>query len=119
MNEDPRNLQTLLDDLLPAGADRGGPDRSTVLAMLRRERSRRLQARLVGAAAVTVLAVMFLFWRSAPPAGTPVAMAPPLPSPAIVVHDVDDQQLFAALENTPAALVEWPNGERTLLVVSH
>jgi hypothetical protein len=49
-----------------------------------------------------------------------VAVAPP-PSPphasSIVIHQVDDQQLLALLQDTPLALMEWPNGDRALMVI--
>lgn len=85
--------------------------------MLRNERQRR--RRLRGGAAVLAIITVALVsqrWNNQPPAVAPVAQAPVEPAP-IVIHRVNDEQLFALLEGTPIALMELPNGDRRLLVI--
>jgi hypothetical protein len=64
---------------------------------------------------------LVLLLKTAGPADqepVPTTQAPPAVAP-LVVKQVDDAQLLLILQDTPAALMEWPNGERTLLVVQH
>lgn len=117
MNTDPNKLRALLDDVLPASSDCCGPSKADVLNMLRSERQRRSRLR-TGAAllAIIVVALVSLRWNNQPPAVAPVAQTPVEPAP-IVIHRVNDEQLFALLEGMPAALMKMPNGDSTLLVI--
>lgn len=121
MNSDPNHLRTLLEDVLPPSAS-CGPDRAAVLKMVRRERALRRCRRAVLSAGCAVLALALLaFWpapSSSPQAPVAVAALPSPPrAPSIVIHEVNDQQLLALLQDTPVALMEWPNGERALMVI--
>ena len=112
-------LRELLEEMLPVPGEQGGPTRSEVLEMLRRERVRRRRRRtgvvVVALAGVLSIAAIWKGERAARPV-TVVAASKPA---AITIEHVDDEQLFSLLEGTPAALMEWPDGERTLLVVKH
>ena len=85
--------------------------------MLRHERQRRRRLR-GGAAllAIITVALVSLRWNNQPPAVTPVAQAPVEPVPIEIYH-INDEQLFALLEGTPAALMKLPSGDSTLLVI--
>jgi len=110
------NLRHLLGDVIPPLEGRCGPSRAAVLKMARHERARRQQARVIlSIAAAALLALPFL-WRSAPNQEPTVAVAP-VASRHIGIQQVDDQQLLVLLKDTPAALMEWPDGRRTLLVM--
>jgi hypothetical protein len=119
MNPNKRNLQALLDDVLPPAGEDCGPSRADVSAMLRSERHRRLRLR-TGAAVLASIALVsgFLLCRNEHSARPSVVEVPIKPS-SIIVQEVNDDQLLALLHGMPAALMEWPNGERTLLVVEH
>jgi len=55
--------------------------------------------------------------RTAPLVTGPVVpIVPPEPAQS-VVQQIDDEALLKLLDDTPAALVEWPDGRRSLLVV--
>jgi|SRR6187551_1839787 hypothetical protein len=116
MNPHSQNLQELLDDVVPASGLEIGPDRAALRAMVRQERSRRHRARAMFAAVSIACAAMLLFWRPASRETVPVSVGPPVAAP-LVIHQVDDQQLLVLLKGTPAALMEWPDGQRTLLVM--
>jgi len=117
MNPNRTNLQTLLDDVLPSSGEHCGPSRADVSAMLRSERHRRHRLRIGTTVVVLIVLVSSsLLWRKERPAWPLVAHAPTKP-PSIIVQEVNDDQLLALLQGVPAALMEWPNGERTLLVV--
>jgi len=123
MNPHKTNLRVLLDDVLPASAEDHGPSRAQVLAMLHRERVRRRRWH-TGTALVAVSALLLLplLWKnhhsSSPTVGS-AASAARVPARTITIEHVNDEQLLTLLHGTPAALVEWPNGDRTLLVVKH
>lgn len=117
MNPNKTNLQTLLDDVLPSSGEHCGPSRADVSAMLRSERHRRRRLR-TGTAILALIALVSgsFLWRNERIAWPRVVRAPTKPA-SIVVQEVNDDQLLALLHGMPAALMEWPNGERTLLVV--
>jgi hypothetical protein len=116
-------LRALLDDVVPPSAGRCGPDQSHVLEMARHQRAHRRHVRgaLAATAALAVLALLsfrgllpaFLF-STAPTAPTPpIASAPA----ALVIRSVNDDQLLDLLQSGPSGIMEWPNGDRTVLVV--
>ena len=117
MNSDPEKLRALLDEVLPSSSAHCGPSGSEVLSMLRNERLRRRRL-LNGAAllALSAVAAGSLIWNDEPTAMVPVAQVPAKPA-SIVIHSVNDEQLFALLQGTPAALLKLPNGDRKLLVI--
>ena len=125
MNPREENLRALLDEVLPSSADQCGPDQSCILAMARREQSRRRQKRATVGTIAAVAILASLAFRSAPPQPTSspaiaqVADAPSLTAPApLEIHAIDDDQLFTLLQSTPSAIMEWPNGDRAVLVVT-
>lgn len=110
-------LRTLLHDVLPSTGEHCGPARASVIEMVRQERSRRHRTRAaLAAAAVLALATLAAVWQRPTLPARPIASAPE-PPPPLVMKTVNDEQLSALLQGTPAALIEWPSGERTLLVV--
>lgn len=116
MNSKKRNLQALEQDLLNTSGEPCGPDRADVLTMVRDERRRRGRRGTALFTAALIVMSASLLWR---PEDTPpplVATAPPKPASS-PIRELDDDQLLAFLQDTPTALVEWPNGERTLLVI--
>lgn len=119
MNSNKTKLRALLDDVLPMSGEHGGPSRAEVLDILRSERARRRRWH-AGTAMAAIIALMGLplLWKNPPPARAPAASAAKPPA-RITIAQVNDEQLFALLEGTPAALMEWPNGDRTLLIVKH
>ncbi len=139
MSFDPESkpeLRDLLEDVLPPGAgDNCGPKLADVLNWKRKEQSRRTRRRTVLCAISILLALAgTFFWNtressrgtapeiaapSTPVESTPlVSAAPTLPKP-VVIRQIGDDELLALLEGTPTALMEWPNGERTLMLLDH
>ena len=117
MNPNKRNLQTLLDDVLPSAGEHCGPSSADVSAMLRCERHRRRRSRgLVVGLALIALVSGSLQWRNERTTSAPFVPAP-AKAASSVVNEVNDEQLLALLHAMPVALMEWPNGERTLLIV--
>jgi hypothetical protein len=140
MNHSRKELHELLDEVLPHDGSACGPDRAAVLHMVSEQRARRRRHRTMGAALAAAAAACLINFApgwlprggslarhtAAPPASmssipaAQPAMPQALPGPSrVVIQEVDDQQLLALLQDTPAALMVWPNGRRTLLVVGH
>lgn len=115
MKLDPHELQPLLDDLLPESQDAFGPDHAAVVQMLRKEKRRRRIAR--GTLGLTALGIAGLLLLKLEPINQPKP-GPVEEAPRIAIKPVNDDQFLNLLRDTPVALVEWPNGERTLLVVN-
>ena len=115
MNSDPNQLHELLDDVMPTSSGHCGPNRASLLAMVQRECSRRRQVRAASAGAALSLLAIVMMWSSESPNESAVVKTPP----PMKIHVVNDEQLMALLQDTPAALMEWPDGRRTLLVVAH
>ena len=128
----------LLDELFPASASaRLRVGTNDVLEWVHQARAaRELRRRRYGVAALiaaplAIISSIFLF--QSPPSSLRERSAavanPPKPPPAAVtaftaaagqqpaVERVDDDHLLGLLDDTPAALVEWPDGRRSLLVV--
>jgi hypothetical protein len=117
MNSDPKDLQPLLDKVLAMPGRIHALSRADLVAMIRHEHSRRRRLRRAFAFAAALAAIsLVIAWPRSRRAEQLAAGGPPA-RPDIVIHHVDDQQLLALLKDTPVALMEWPNGERTLLVV--
>ena len=115
-NED--QLRRLLEEALEPANAALGPSRAAVLAMVRRRRVARRCAR-AGLAAGVVIALSAWLWpredvTTSPPSLIATRMPPPSP---LVVKQVNDEELLALLKDAPVALMQWPNGDRTLLVV--
>jgi hypothetical protein len=119
MKSNPDKLRLLLDEVLNTHGDHCGPNHAELLDLVRREHSRRLQVGTAcSLAAVVSVAAIALAWPRGKQAGQTTTVTPLL-SPEIIINHVDDQQLLVLLKDTPVALMEWPNGERTVLVVEN
>ncbi|MFN0126202.1 MAG: hypothetical protein ACKV19_05900 [Verrucomicrobiales bacterium] len=117
MKTDPENLRALLDEVLPPSGEHCGPSSIEVLSMLHRERQRRRRLHNgTGLLAIILVAGGVVLWNHQPPVAIPMAQAPAKPVP-VVIHPVNDEQLFALLEGMPAALMKLPNGDSRLLVI--
>ena len=117
MNPDPEQLRALLDDVLPPSGEHCGPTSGEIVSMLRRERRHRRRLRASALLlAVVALTAGALLWNPQPVAVAPVVQAPPAREP-IVIHRVNDEELFALLKGTPVALMHRPDGGRTLLII--
>jgi len=116
MKSDPVKLRALLDDVLPTSSEHCGPTGAEVLSMLRHERQchRRLR-RDAALVATIVLAAGTVLWHHHQADVTPVVQT--TVKPVYMIHHVNDEQLFALLEGMPAALMEMPNGNSTLLLI--
>ena len=116
MNPDPREMHSLLDDVLSVSCTGSSPDRAAILKMVRQERSRRHRAYAIFAALAMASIAMLILWQPVSRETVSAGASPPAPRP-IVIQEVDDQQLLALLNGAPVALMEWPDGQRTLLVM--
>jgi hypothetical protein len=113
MKPDEQKLRALLDDVLPPTAGQCGPDCTRVLEMARQNRSRR-RARTALATTAAALGIVSLFALRSRPASSPASFATAVEPAPLVIHSIDDAQLFTLLKGTPTAIMEWPNGDRTL-----
>jgi hypothetical protein len=109
--------RALLLDVLPANAERWGPTSNEVLSLLHDEQRRRVRVRQ-SAGLCACLAVLFClaFWRPGLSSASHGIRNSSRPAP-LVINRVDDQQLFALLKDTPAALVKSPDGTTRLLIL--
>jgi len=132
MNPTDEQRAELLDQLFPA-ASAEGVEIDQILRRVGQERAAQSRVRqrsaFVAVAAVALLgasALLSIPWRratttsdnssiaqvhqSAPPDVTEI-------SRSSTIEKVDDDQLLGMMDDTPAALVEWPDGRRSLLVL--
>jgi hypothetical protein len=103
------------------------PTLDLVLALARAERRRRecRRAGALAAAAAFVIAALWIMRPAAPqPATAKVAatkaaetISPPAAAPASSIQHVSDQELLDLLGNTPAALVQLPDGRQRLMLL--
>jgi hypothetical protein len=129
MNPDNREL---LEDIFAPEHPSSEVSAEEVLRLVQQAREARQRRRRFSAAAALFLAsavwaVTFLPGRSTnstnssrtqanvPVPSAPIASASSI-TPPIVEH-VDDEHMLALLDETPAALVRWPDGRRTLLLL--
>ncbi len=116
---DPR--RTLLFEVFPSTAEHSGPSSADVLHLLQAERRRRHphapKYRTAGRPRGPAFRRVLEAWHAPHHAGSrshrpsPIQPAPP------VIRQVNDEQLFALLKDTPAALVKFPDGTSRLLVL--
>jgi hypothetical protein len=119
----------LLEDIFVPEEGSSGPSQEEIVALIQAARGRQQRRRAValGASAVAAIAIAGLAFvpdapaPSAPPA---IAVAPQVPEPAAMasiippaVEHVDDQGMIARLGDQPAALVRWPDGRQSLLLL--
>lgn len=117
-------IRPLLDEVMPDDAVPAGPDCAAVLGMVHEERTRRVQRRMMGVSAVAVMGLLTyasFYLNPSVPLQVEVVRAVPEKLVLPPVQRINDDELLALLNGagTPSALVEWPNGERTLLIVEH
>ncbi|RBP41507.1 hypothetical protein DES53_107340 [Roseimicrobium gellanilyticum] len=127
MNSKQKSMQHLLDDVVTPESDceHLGPNRTTLLEMVSQERARRKRtSTYLGTAAgacvcalVTLLLVQQSHWFQESPATPSTVHAVPAPPEPITIHEVNDKELLELLKDTPVALMEWPDGKHTLLVM--
>lgn len=115
MKSNSEKLNTLLDEVLPSSLGHCGPTSAELLNLVRRE-GRRRRSRTAWVA-VMVLFLTAMLWKHAMPTKTSLAQTPSKPAP-LAIRQVNDEQLFALLEDTPAALVSLPDGTRRLLILN-
>jgi hypothetical protein len=127
INNDDRS--TLLEALFPSesAADPRADDVIRWIEADRRTRQRRLwYSSATAALLVFAVSAITMFVRHEPSAAIarvgPGAASEPVrvPSaepPRSLVERVDDEDLMGSLDDMPAALVQWPDGRRSLLVV--
>jgi hypothetical protein len=109
--------RTLLLDVLPANAEHCGPNSNEVLSLLHDEQRHRVHVRHAAALCASLAVLLCLaFWRPGPPSAAHGVRTVSRPAP-LVINRVNDQQLFALLKDTPAALVKSPDGTTRLLVL--
>ena len=119
----------LLDDVLAAEHGSDLPAESSVIGFIRREKMARTRRRYVGGAVACtalIIAAMTLVRQveespeaqvshlsseSVPLVATEAAL------PGIEIEQIGDEQLLRLLEDQPAALVQFPDGERRLMLV--
>ncbi len=100
-----------------------GPELATVLEMAKQERQRRhrLQAGVATAAVVFGALLLILADPKTQPsqaeAAAPVAPVSAVRPGPIQLEEINDEELLVLLEGTPTALMEWPDGRRTLLML--
>lgn len=115
-------LRSLLDEMMPDGEVLGAPQCAEVLGMVREERVRRTRQRAIASLAVIALGVFtFASFRVIPLETVPTRAARLVKPAAPAVQRINDAELLALLQDAgaPSALMEWPDGQRTLLVVEH
>ncbi|MHB1078202.1 MAG: hypothetical protein ACYC67_02295 [Prosthecobacter sp.] len=115
MKSNYEKLNTLLDEVLPSSLGNCGPSCAELLDLLRRE-GRRRRSRTAWVA-VMALILTIVLWKHAMPTKTSLAQTPSKPAP-LAIRQVNDEQLFALLEDTPAALVSLPDGTTKLLILN-
>lgn len=115
MKSNSEKLNTLLDEVLPSALDRCGPTSAELVNLVRREGQRR-RSRTAWMAAMALILTVVL-WKHAMPTKTSLAQTPSKPAP-LAIRQVNDEQLFALLEDTPAALVSFPDGTHRLLILT-
>jgi len=117
----------LLDALSRDAQSDCAPTLDLVLALVRAERSRRAHLRTGALAAVAafVIAALWIMRPVAPqPATAKVAasaaveiISPPVTARASSIQHVSDEELLDLLGNTPAALVQLPDGRQRLMLL--
>lgn len=115
MKSDFEKLNTLLDEVLPPALDSCGLTCAELLNLVRRE-GRRRRSRTAWMAAMALI-LTALLWKNAMPSKDCLVQTPSKPVP-LVIREVNDKQLFALLEDTPAALVSLPDGSSRLLILN-
>lgn len=115
MKSNSEKLNTLLNEVLPPSLGHCGPSCTELLNLVRCE-GRRRRSRTAWMAAMALILTVVL-WKQAMPTKTSLAQTPTKPV-TLAIRQVNDEQLFALLEDNPAALVNLPDGTRRLLILN-
>jgi hypothetical protein len=121
---DPR--RELLEDLFSPSVEGDSLPIEEVMELIRRERqarARRRGALALVACAILALATFSSVWRSRPQ--RPEHSSPLIAANTVIssqqdvpkVERVTDEGALALLDSTPSALIEWPDGRRTLMIL--
>jgi hypothetical protein len=121
---DPR--RELLEDLFSPSVEGDSLPIDEVLGLIRRERQARARRRgavALVACVILALATFSSVWISRPQrsegsspliaANTVISSQHDVPN----VERVNDEGALALLDSTPSALIEWPDGRRTLMIL--
>jgi len=121
---DPRH--ELLEDLFSPSENEETFPIEKVLGIIRQEKQtchRRRRAMMPAACGLALVAAVFGVWNSRPQelgrslvqvSARPIA---PFQADFPVVERVSDQGALDLLDSTPSAVIEWPDGRRTLMVL--
>ena len=115
MKSNSEKLNALLDEVLPSSLRHCGPTSAELLNLVRREGLRR-RSRTAWVAAMALILTVVL-WKHAMPTKTALAQTTSKPA-RLAIRQVNDEQLFTLLEDTPAALVSLPDGTNRLLILN-
>lgn len=124
----------LLEDIFTPDAHSRSVSAAEVMKLVETERRSRSQRRRGIAMAAAVILGLAGVWISIQPSTKPEATTPPLaqtapktPAPAVnvaaaaitppKVEHVDDEGMLAMLGKQPTALVRWPDGRQSLLLL--
>jgi len=123
-NNDPRH--ELLEDLFSPSEKEETLPIEEVLGVIRQgkqNRHRRRRAMALAACGLALVAAVFGVWVSRPQelgrSLVQVSASPIAPTQADfpVVERVSDQGALDLLDSTPSAVIEWPDGRRTLMML--
>ena len=139
MKHTERNHNETLENLVADGERSCAPSVDAVLDLVRQEKAARSRRRIAAAASVFALAVATITVSRLNRTDAPgtIAQAPPVetvPAPPILaapppvaktdsderewkVERINDQQLLEMLDDQPVALVEYPDGNRRLIMM--
>src|SRR5687767_5291395 len=132
MNLTDPDKRELLDELFAEGEPSSCcSDAEDMLMLIQSEKRARSQRyRLVGTASfLGLLALAFAFFAVREPASNPLAdaalgrtpaaslRAAPSAAEQLPIERLDDEALLKLLDTTPSALVQWPDGRRSLMVL--
>lgn len=115
MKSNSEKLNTLLNEVLPPALGHCGPTSAELLNLVRRE-GRHRRSRTAWMAAMALIFTVVL-WKHEMPTKTSLVQTASKPAP-LAIRQVNDEQLFALLEDTPAALVSLPDGTHRLLILN-
>ena len=123
-NNDPRH--ELLEDLFSPSENEETLPIEGILGVIRREkqnRHRRRRAMALAACGFVLVPAVFGVWISRPQelgrSLVQVTANPIAPSQANIpkIERVSDQGALDLLDSTPSAVIEWPDGRRTLMML--
>ena len=123
-NNDPRH--ELLEDLFAPSENKEALPIEGVLGVIRREKQYRHRCRsamALAACGLVLIGAVSGVWMARPPksGGTLVQISAgsmaPAQSDIPKIERVSDQGALDLLDSTPSAVIEWPDGRRTLMML--